>query len=193
MRGSKGAVLATVAAGLLWGSSFAVVKIGLRSIDPFWFVFLRFAAASVLVILIVALTGRTHRVLALLRNPLVLWLGVTNAAGFVFQFKGQTMTTAANAALLINASTLFVAADFNLWVAFLVKRFPPNLRVFFRAVVLRALRAMWILLSNCSLFSRSLRYSKYDVNRLSRLSAFNARNKRKSRFSVKDCFVPSFS
>jgi drug/metabolite transporter (DMT)-like permease len=44
-----------------------------------------------------------------LRNPLVLWLGVTNAAGFVLQFKGQTMTTAANAALLINASTLFVA------------------------------------------------------------------------------------
>ncbi len=109
MKGSKGAVLATVAAGLLWGSSFAVVKIGLRSIDPFWFVFLRFAAASVLVILISALTGRTRRFLALLRNPLVVWLGVSNAAGFVFQFKGQTMTTAANAALLINASTIFVA------------------------------------------------------------------------------------
>ena len=109
MKGSKGAVLATIAAGLLWGSSFAVVKIGLRSIDPFWFVFLRFAAASVLVVLFSVLTGRIRRVLALLRNPLVLWLGVTNAAGFVFQFKGQTMTTAANAALLINASTLFVA------------------------------------------------------------------------------------
>ena len=109
MKGSKGAVLATVAAGLLWGSSFAVVKIGLRSIDPFWFVFLRFAAASVLVILVSALTGRTRRFLALLRNPLVVWLGVSNAAGFLFQFKGQTMTTAANAALLINASTIFVA------------------------------------------------------------------------------------
>ena len=109
MKGSKGAVLATIAAGLLWGSSFAVVKIGLRSIDPFWFVFLRFAAASVLVVLFSALTGRIRRVLVLLRNPLVLWLGVSNAAGFVFQFKGQTMTTAANAALLINASTLFVA------------------------------------------------------------------------------------
>ncbi len=109
MKGSKGAVLATIAAGLLWGSSFAVVKIGLRSIDPFWFVFLRFAAASVLVVLFSVLTGRIRRVLALLRNPLVLWLGITNAAGFVFQFKGQTMTTAANAALLINASTLFVA------------------------------------------------------------------------------------
>ncbi|MCK4409872.1 MAG: DMT family transporter [Candidatus Eisenbacteria sp.] len=109
MKGSKGAVLATIAAGLLWGSSFAVVKIGLRSIDPFWFVFLRFAAASVLVILLSVLTGRARRVLVLLKNPLVVWLGISNAAGFVFQFKGQTMTTAANAALLINASTIFVA------------------------------------------------------------------------------------
>ena len=47
--------------------------------------------------------------LTLLRNPLVIWLGVSNAAGFVFQFKGQTLTTAANAALLINASTISVA------------------------------------------------------------------------------------
>jgi len=109
VKGSKSAVLATIAAGLLWGSSFAVVKIGLRSIDPFWFVFLRFAAASVLVILVSAMTGRIRQVLALLKNPLVVWLGVSNAAGFLFQFKGQTMTTAANAALLINASTLFVA------------------------------------------------------------------------------------
>ena len=109
MKGSKGAVLATIAAGLLWGSSFAVVKIGLRSIDPYWFAFLRFAAALVVALLYSVLTGRARRVLALLRNPLVVWLGVTNAAGFVFQFKGQTMTTAANAALLINASTIFVA------------------------------------------------------------------------------------
>jgi drug/metabolite transporter (DMT)-like permease len=55
------------------------------------------------------LTGRTRKVLELLRNPLVIGLGVSNAAGFVFQFKGQTMTTAANAALLINASTISVA------------------------------------------------------------------------------------
>ena len=109
VKGSRGAVLATLVAGLLWGSSFAVVKIGLGSIDPFWFVFLRFAVASALAILVCALTGRFARVLAFLRNPLVLWLGISNAAGFVFQFKGQTMTTASNAALLINASTIFVA------------------------------------------------------------------------------------
>jgi len=109
VRGSRGAVLATVAAGLLWGSSFTVVKIGLRSLDPFWFVFLRFALASVLAVLVCVLTGRSGHLRAFLRNPLVLWLGVSNAAGFLFQFKGQTMTSASNAALLINASTIFVA------------------------------------------------------------------------------------
>jgi drug/metabolite transporter (DMT)-like permease len=109
VKGQRGAVVATLAAGLLWGSSFAVVKIGLGSIDPFWFVFLRFATASVVAFGVSIATGRTREVLVLLRNPLVIGLGVSNAAGFVFQFKGQTMTTAANAALLINASTIFVA------------------------------------------------------------------------------------
>jgi drug/metabolite transporter (DMT)-like permease len=109
VRGSRSAILATLAAGLLWGSSFVVVKIGLASIDPFWFVFLRFATASVIAVVVSAMTGRLGRVLKLLRSPLVIGLGVSNAAGFVFQFKGQTMTTAAHAALLINASTISVA------------------------------------------------------------------------------------
>jgi len=122
VKGSRGAVLATLAAGLLWGSSFTVVKIGLRSIDPFWFVFLRFALASVLAVLVCVLTGRSGYLRAFLKNPLVLWLGVSNAAGFVFQFKGQTMTSASNAALLINASTIFVAVASGV---FFRERFGP--------------------------------------------------------------------
>jgi len=47
--------------------------------------------------------------LKLIRHPLVIWLGVTNAVGFIFQFKGQTMTTAVNAALIINSCTIYVA------------------------------------------------------------------------------------
>ena len=109
MKRTRGAVLSTLVAGLLWGSSFAVIKVGLRSIDPYWFVFLRFLMASLIALAISALTGRLTRVLPLLRDPVVIWLGVSNAAGFVFQFKGQTMTTAANAALLINIATIFVA------------------------------------------------------------------------------------
>jgi drug/metabolite transporter (DMT)-like permease len=96
-------------AGLLWGSSFSVIKIGLRSIDPYWFVFLRFAIAAVLALTYLAATGRMRQVVRLVRHPLVIWLGVTNAIGFVFQFKGQTLTTAGNAALIINSCTIYVA------------------------------------------------------------------------------------
>ncbi len=105
----RGPIIATILAGLLWGSSFIVVKLGLRTIDPYWFVFLRFAAAAVLALLYAAATGRLPDVLRLLRDPLVVWLGVTNAVGFVFQFQGQTMTTAGKAALFVNSSTIFVA------------------------------------------------------------------------------------
>jgi drug/metabolite transporter (DMT)-like permease len=107
--GARGAVVSTLAAGLLWGSSFSVIKIGLRSLDPFWFVLLRFLFATLLAVGAVLIAGRGRRFASYLRSPLVLWLGVSNAAGFVFQFKGQTLTTASHAALLINASTIFVA------------------------------------------------------------------------------------
>jgi drug/metabolite transporter (DMT)-like permease len=107
--GARGAVVSTLAAGLLWGSSFTVIKIGLRSIDPFWFVSLRFVFAALLAVGVVLISGRGRTFASYLRHPLVVWLGISNAAGFVFQFKGQTMTSASHAALLINASTIFVA------------------------------------------------------------------------------------
>jgi drug/metabolite transporter (DMT)-like permease len=109
MRGSRGAILATLGAGLLWGSSFSVIKVGLRTIDPYWFVVLRFACASVVAVSYLAIVGRLRDAARLLRNPLVIWLGVANAVGFVLQFKGQTLTTAGHAALIINSCTIYVA------------------------------------------------------------------------------------
>ena len=109
MSRSRTASLATLGAGLLWGSSFSVIKLGLRSIDPYWFVFLRFAIASLLIVVYMCAVGKIRHVGALLKNPLVLWLGVVNAAGFIVQFKGQTMTSAGNAALISNSGTISVA------------------------------------------------------------------------------------
>jgi drug/metabolite transporter (DMT)-like permease len=109
VKGSRSAVVATVVAALFWGSSFSVIKIGLRSINPYWFVFLRFAFASIVACTVVCLVGKRRDVIALIRRPAVLFLGVTNALGFLLQFKGQTLTTAGNAALLINVCTIFVA------------------------------------------------------------------------------------
>lgn len=109
MSSVRSAALATVGAGLLWGSSFSVIKIGLRSIDPYWFVLLRFAIASALALVYLSAVGRLRDVGRLLRHPLVIWLGVANAVGFIFQFKGQTLTTAGHAALIINSCTIYVA------------------------------------------------------------------------------------
>ncbi|MBM3308152.1 MAG: DMT family transporter [Candidatus Eisenbacteria bacterium] len=116
MRGRKGAVVATLAAGLLWGSSFVVVKIGLSTLDPYWFVFLRFTTAALVALAVAALAGQLRQALRLLRHPLVVWMGVTNAVGFVLQFKGQTLTTAGKAALLVNTNTIFVAAASRLFL-----------------------------------------------------------------------------
>ena len=109
MHGQKPAVLVTLVAGLLWGSSFVVVKVGLADLDPYWFVFLRFATAAVIAFVVAWHAGAGGEALRLLRRPLVLWLGVSNAVGFVLQFKGQTITTAGKAALLVNSNTVFVA------------------------------------------------------------------------------------
>lgn len=109
MQSSKQAVAGTVLAGLLWGSSFVVIKVGLATLDPYWFAFLRFAAATAIAVGYAAATGRLATLGRLLRDPLIILLGVTNAVGFVLQFKGQTMTSAGKAALFVNASTIFVA------------------------------------------------------------------------------------
>lgn len=109
VKGTKGAVVATILAALLWGSSFSVIKLGLRSIDPYWFVFLRFTLAAAVALAVTAATGRLREALRLMRHPLVILLGVSNAIGFVLQFKGQTLTTAGKAALFVNSSTIFVA------------------------------------------------------------------------------------
>ncbi len=97
-----------VAAGL-WGTSFPVISIGLnQGIAPGTFLFLRFALAAPLMVLIsVAL----HKdVAGLLRTRGVWTLGFVNAVGFVCQFYGQQDTTASVAALLVNLSVVIAAA-----------------------------------------------------------------------------------
>ncbi len=109
MSQQRGPIAATALAGLLWGSSFVVVKLGLRSIDPYWFVLFRFATAAIIAVSYAAVIGRLRAVGRLLTDPLVIWLGVSNGIGFALQFKGQTLTTAGKAALFVNSSTILVA------------------------------------------------------------------------------------
>jgi drug/metabolite transporter (DMT)-like permease len=112
-------ILMTVTAALLWATSFTVVKIGLRYTDPYTFVLLRFLIATAILICVVLATGKWKEFTVCLRDRYSLLLGITLAASFGFQFRGQVETTAGKAAMIINASVVLVAP---LSVGFLKER-----------------------------------------------------------------------
>lgn len=94
-------------AGAIWGSSFAVIKVGLETVDPLYFALLRFALGGAVMALAMLAMGRFDRRL-LVSKPIIA-LSVVNAAAFALQNVGLTMTTATNAALLININVGIVA------------------------------------------------------------------------------------
>ncbi len=94
-------------AGAMWGSSFAVIKIGLDTVDPLYFALLRFALGGALMAIAVLAMGRFD-VHVLWSRPIIV-LSAVNALAFALQNIGLTMTTATNAALLININIGVVA------------------------------------------------------------------------------------
>jgi drug/metabolite transporter (DMT)-like permease len=116
-------ILMTAGAALLWSSSFSVAKVGLRYIDPYSFVLLRFVVATAVLLAGVLVTRHGGLLRSYLRDRYALALGVTLAASFGLQFRGQTETTAAKAAIIINASVILVAP---LSVLFLKERIGPR-------------------------------------------------------------------
>ncbi len=93
----------TVLASILWGTSFLFIGFGLQSTDPYTLAFMRFALTSV-IILPISLLYKGLNVLAELKRPGIWILGIVNALGYLFQFVGQNLSTAAEASLL---STLY--------------------------------------------------------------------------------------
>jgi drug/metabolite transporter (DMT)-like permease len=102
-------VLMTVLAALLWASSFSVIKVGLRYIDPYTFLFLRFLIAAALLSIVVCFAGKGRLLTAYMGNKYSLLLGLALAASFTLQFRAQTEIPASTAAIIINSSTLLVA------------------------------------------------------------------------------------
>jgi drug/metabolite transporter (DMT)-like permease len=113
----------TVGSALLWSSSFSVAKVGLRYIDPYSFVLLRFVVASAVLLTLVMLAGQGRLLGTYLRDRYTFILGITLAASFGLQFRGQIETTAAKAAIIINASVVLVAP---LGLIFLKERIGPR-------------------------------------------------------------------
>ena len=96
---------ATMLAGLLFGTSVPVIKLGLNFIPPDTFVTLRFSFASALVLLLQR-RGWVQR--ELFKSKQIWIIGFINALGYVLQFQGQLIISSSNAALIISTAALMI-------------------------------------------------------------------------------------
>jgi drug/metabolite transporter (DMT)-like permease len=103
----KKALLLTIVAGFLWGTSFPAIKIGLQYMDAYTFAFLRFLVASLVMLSILLLTKNFN--LKFNKKRLILFLGVTNGLAYLLQYIGMVFTTASKSSLFINLSAVWVA------------------------------------------------------------------------------------
>ena len=99
-------LVATILAGMLFGTSVPVIKLGLGFIPPDTFVTLRFSFASALIVFL--LRGRGWVQLDLFRSRQIWIIGFINALGYVTQFQGQLVTSSSNAALIISTAALMI-------------------------------------------------------------------------------------
>ena len=103
----KKAVLFTVLAGFLWGTSFPAIKIGLQYIDAYTFVFLRFLVASLTMLSVMLLTRNFS--FNFNKKRLILFLGLINGTAYLLQYMGMIYTLAAASSLYVNLSVVWVA------------------------------------------------------------------------------------
>lgn len=103
----KKAVLFTVLAGSLWGTSFPSIKIGLQYVEPFTFVFLRFLIASLAMLSIMIVSKNFG--FNFNNKRLILLLGIINGAAYLLQYVGMVYTFAFASSLFVNLSVVWVA------------------------------------------------------------------------------------
>ena len=103
----KKAVLFTVLAGFLWGTSFPAIKIGLQYIDAYTFVFLRFLIASLTMLFVMLITKNSG--FSFNKKRLIFFLGFINGTAYLLQYMGMVYTLAVASSLYVNLSVVWVA------------------------------------------------------------------------------------
>jgi drug/metabolite transporter (DMT)-like permease len=106
--GKRRAVVLTVLAGVLWGTSFPAIKLGLVYVDAYMFVFMRFLVASVIMFFV--LLFRENHGLEFAKKRVIWLLGIANGVAYLFQYVGMNFTSASKSSLLVNLSAIWVAA-----------------------------------------------------------------------------------
>jgi drug/metabolite transporter (DMT)-like permease len=101
------AVVLTVLAGVLWGTSFPAIKLGLKYVDAYMFVFMRFLVASVIMFFVLLFRG--NRGLEFAKKRVIWLLGIANGVAYLFQYVGMNFTSASKSSLLVNLSAIWVA------------------------------------------------------------------------------------
>ncbi len=107
-RDRKDAILLTVFASLIWGTSFPGTKWGLDFIgNDVLFLWMRFVVATAITLAVVLYLRKLS--LHIFRDPVIWLIGAFNAAGFIMQYIGLTITTASKTALLVDINVVAVA------------------------------------------------------------------------------------
>lgn len=97
-----------ILSGILWGTSFSAIKIGLNGeMDPIYFALLRFVVGTVAIMSVVIALGRFDR--KVLLYPPIIFNSFLNALSFALQNVGMESTSATNSVLLINTNIGMVA------------------------------------------------------------------------------------
>lgn len=105
MKLSSKANLYLILATLMWGATFPLTRNALAEVDPFVFVSLRFALATLVLLPSVwILLGNTTR--TILRSSLI--IGVLNAGAYLCQTIGLQTVHSARAAFITGASVILV-------------------------------------------------------------------------------------
>ncbi len=109
--------LALLVVTLVWGATFVSVKAAIQHIEPYYFLAIRFAIATLLMVII------ANKRLARLSMPVIghgILIGIALFAGYAFQTYGLRYTTASNTGFITGLSVVLVP----LFVTLTTKQFP---------------------------------------------------------------------